>query len=125
MADPKKGLWEGQNFKGIPQFLKSNRISLAYGLTKLLFCLVFLLYRGICRFCAIFRHFGGMAALDPHGFPPPVKTYMCTYLENLKTISAQIITKKCMRILPCKGKSYHRFKYNVSESESRQFDQLV
>ena len=34
MADPEKVLWEGPHFKEIPQFLKSNRISLAYSLTS-------------------------------------------------------------------------------------------
>ena len=61
-------VWEGPNFKDVPHFLKRNRISLAYGLTnnkdqtlinKNWF--VFLLYRGICRFCAIFGRLGRMA----------------------------------------------------------------
>ena len=34
MADPERGLWERSNFKEVSQFLKSNRISLAYGLTS-------------------------------------------------------------------------------------------
>ena len=33
MADPDGGLWERSNFKGVPEFLKRNRIWLAYGLT--------------------------------------------------------------------------------------------
>ena len=39
-------------------------------------------------------------------------------------MSAQSISKKGMRILPCIGELYHRFKQNVLESESRQFDRL-
>ena len=31
-------------------------------------CFVFLLYRGICRFCAISGRFGGMTAFDPFGY---------------------------------------------------------
>ena len=34
VADPERGLWERSNFKEVPQFLKGNRISLAYGLTS-------------------------------------------------------------------------------------------
>ena len=34
MADTERRLWKGQNFKDVPQFLKSNRISLGYGLTS-------------------------------------------------------------------------------------------
>ena len=32
MADPERGLWEGPISKQYPDFLKSNRISFAYGL---------------------------------------------------------------------------------------------
>ena len=91
MADPERGLWERSNFKELPQFLKSDRISLAYGLTSNKdqtfinkSCFVFFLYRGICRFCAIFGRFGGMTALnlfgsgfEGHGSPPPANRYMC------------------------------------------------
>ena len=34
MADLERGLWERSNLKEVPQFLKSNRVSLAYGLTS-------------------------------------------------------------------------------------------
>ena len=34
MADPERGLWERQNFKEVPRYLKSYRISLAYGITS-------------------------------------------------------------------------------------------
>ena len=34
MADPERGLWGRRNFKKVPQFLKSNQVSLAYGLTS-------------------------------------------------------------------------------------------
>ena len=34
MADPERGFWKGPNFKQVPQFLKSNRISLAYDITS-------------------------------------------------------------------------------------------
>ena len=60
MADPERGLWERSNFKEVPQFLKSYRISFAYGLTsnKDQTCMnksyfVFILYRGMCQFSAI------------------------------------------------------------------------
>ena len=65
MADPERRLWEGRNFREGLQFLKSNRISLSYDLTsnidqtlKNKSCFVFLLYRGIYRFCAIFGRHG-------------------------------------------------------------------
>ena len=48
----------------------------------------------------------------------------CIYLQILKTISEEIISKKYMQILPCIGNLYHRFQQNVPESESRQFDRL-
>ena len=66
MADPERGLWERSIFKEGPQFLKSNRISLAYGITSNndqtlvgKSCFIFFLYREICWFCAIFGRFGG------------------------------------------------------------------
>ena len=34
MVDPEGELWERSNFKELPQFLKSSRISLAYGITS-------------------------------------------------------------------------------------------
>ena len=34
MADSEIWLWEGLNFKEVSQFLKSNQISLDYGLTS-------------------------------------------------------------------------------------------
>ena len=55
MWDPERGLWEGLNFRELPQFLRSDWISFAYGLTsnkdqtfmhKSYF--VFLLCPGIC-----------------------------------------------------------------------------
>ena len=77
VVDPERGLLEGPNFKEEPQFLKSNRISLVFDLTSNKdhscmneSCFVFLLYR-ICRFCAIFGHFVGMAAYCP--LDPPLK----------------------------------------------------
>ena len=63
-------------------------------------------------------------AFEGHGSPSPRLTRICVYLQNLKTISAQIISKKCMQILPCKGKLYHRLKQNVLGSKSSQFDRL-
>ena len=86
MVEPERGVWERSNFKEVPQFLISNRISPAYGLTGNKdqsfinkSCFVFFLYRRILRFCAIFGRFGGMTPFDPfrsafegHGSPPPV-----------------------------------------------------
>ena len=79
MADPEIGLWEGPNFKEVPdfckEFLKRNRISLAYGLTRNKdhtlnkSCFVFLLYRGIYRLCAIFGRFGE----QDHVWPPWIR----------------------------------------------------
>ena len=73
---------------------------------------------------------GAWPCLAPLG--PPLKVMaprsrlicLCVYLQNLKTISAQVISKKCMQILHRIGKLYHRFKQNVPESESRQFGRL-
>ena len=90
MADPERGLWEGPNFKQVPQFLKSNQILPVYGVTSNkgqtcidINCFAFLLYRGICQLCSIFGHFEGMTAFGPlgsayegNGFPTPVNTYM-------------------------------------------------
>ena len=142
MADPEKVLREGRNFKEVLQFLKSNWISLAYRIRsdKELFinenCFVFLLYRGLCRFCAIFRRFGGawprFAPVDPPFkamAPHPRLIRICVYTiydiyEHSiiqKSISPQSISKKCMQILLCMCKLYHRFKQNAPESESRQF----
>ena len=61
-------------------------------------------------------------AFEGHGSPPPVDTYMCLPTE-FGTIYAQIISKKCMQILPCIDKLYGRLK-NIPESESRQFYRL-
>ena len=72
-----------------------------------------------------------MTAFDPlayrfegHGSPLPFNRYMCIPPEFKKTMSAQIISKKCMQILPCIGELYHRYKQNVPESKSRQLDRL-
>ena len=81
MADPETGLWEGLNFKEVPQFLKSIQILPAYGLTSNKdqttinkSCFVFLLYRGIGLFCAIFGRFGGGGAWPRFApFDPPLK----------------------------------------------------
>ena len=76
----------GAKFQRGTQILKINRISLAYNLTsnkKETFtsksCFVFLLYRVICWFYAIFGRFGGMVTFGPegHGSPPPVNTWKC------------------------------------------------
>ena len=86
---------EGIDFQIGTTILEINRISLAYDLTSNKnqtfihkSCFVFLLYRGICRFCAIFGRFGGMAAFgllgsasEGNGSPPPVNTYMCIPTE--------------------------------------------
>ena len=80
MADPERGLWEMPNFKQVPKFLKSNRILFAYRLTSNedqtfidKSCFGFLLYRGICRFCAIFGRFGGGAWPRLAPLHPPLK----------------------------------------------------
>ena len=129
----------GAEFQRGTQILKINRISLAYDLTsnqdQTFFnksCFVFLLYRGMCWVCAIFGRFGGMvrsrlASLDsPLKVMAPRSWLICisVYLQNLKTISAQIVSKKCIQIIPYIVKLYHRFKQNVPESDSRQSDRL-
>ena len=78
MADPERGLREGRNFREGLQFLKSNRISLAYDLTSNTnqafinkSCFAFLLYGRIYRkFCAIFRRFGGHGRVWPPSIRP-------------------------------------------------------
>ena len=113
MEDPKRWLWEGPNFKKLPQFLKSNRISHACGITSNIdqtsidkSCFVFLLYRGVEEYVDFVPFSGalgkgGIAAFGPlesafegQGSPPPVNTYIGTihvYLQNLKTISAFLL----------------------------------
>ena len=137
--DPERGLWEGPHFIST-QFLKSDRISFAYSLTSNKDhafidkrCFAFLLYGGICRFCAIFGHFGGHGrAWSPVNPPLKIKDLypclMCTFVspQNLNAISVQIISKKCKQMLPYIGKlcvisTYHRFKQNVPEPELREF----
>ena len=68
MADPERerGHWEGPNFKKGPQFLKSNRISHAYGLTSNKYqtfsnksCFVFLLCRKYVDFIPVLHALGG------------------------------------------------------------------
>ena len=68
----KRGLWEWLNLKEVPQFLKSNQISLVFDLTSNKdqtcmneSCFVFLLYREICRFCAIIWRFGVWPRIAP------------------------------------------------------------
>ena len=92
-------------------------------------CYVFLLYRGICRFCALFGRFGSMAAFGPlgsafegHGSPSPVNKHMCMSTERKDDICTYI-SKTCMQILLCIGKLYHRLKkMYILESESRLFN---
>ena len=112
MVDPKRGLWEGPNFNEVPQFLISNRISLAFGLASNKdqtcmneSCFMFLLYRGICRFCAIFGRFGGMAASCPfgfafesHGSPPLVNMHMYVYSTPTIRIGG-IFLDGCIRLV--------------------------
>ena len=92
--------------------------------------LCFLVITGNKPILCYFRAFWAMAvfgplgsALEGHGSPLPVNTFMCIH-QNLKTISAQIISKKCMQIPHRIVQSYHRCKQNVPESESRQFGRL-
>ena len=76
------------------KYLKNNRISPADGLMSNkdeIFinksCFVFLLYQGICWFCAIFERFGGDgrfwphgSAFEDHGSPPSgLYVYVHTY----------------------------------------------
>ena len=80
----------GAIFKEIPQFLKSNRISLAVGLTSNTdqtcmnkSCFVFLLHGWICRFCTIFGLIGAWPCSAPRirlwrsWLSVPPNTYMC------------------------------------------------
>ena len=83
MADPERGLWERSNFKEVSQFLKSNWISLAYGLTSnadqtSLFSYYIEEY---VVFVPFSDALGGMTAFDPfgsgfegHGSSPQINT---------------------------------------------------
>ena len=71
----------------------------------------------LCHFRALWGGGGAWLRLAPldmplKGLAPRLRlTRICVlYIQNLKTISAQIIFKKCMQNLPCIGKLYHRFK---------------
>ena len=73
---------------------------------------------------------GGMVAFGPLGFafegygsPPPVNSYMCIPTEFKDDICTDYF-QKCMQIVSCKGKLYHRIKQNAPESEYRQSDRL-
>ena len=74
MADPERGLGERPNFKEVPQFLKSIRISVAYGLTsnkdqRLLIKIALFSYyiEEYTDFVPFLGALGGMAAFDPFG----------------------------------------------------------
>ena len=137
MADPERGILEHSNFKELPQCLKSNRISLAYGITRNISqtfinksCFVFFLYRGICWFCAIFGSVGGMTGVDlfgsafeGHGSAPPVNRYICMPSIFKRWCLHRLFPKSACKF-QCIGELYHRFKQNVSESESKKFDRL-
>ena len=92
MADPERGFWEGLNFKQVPKFLKSNLISLAYGLTSnkdqtlsikiaLISCYIHE-YADFVPFSGALRAWPRLAPLDPplkvmaHS-PRLIRTYMC------------------------------------------------
>ena len=139
MADPDRGLWEGTNCRGT-QVLKINRISLAYELAShkdqafinksCFFSRYIEEYVDFVQFSGDFLGWwwwSRLASLDSPlkvMAPRPWLIRISVYLHNLKTISAHIISKKCMQIIPYIGKLYHRFEKSVPESESRQFDQL-
>ena len=83
MADPERGLWERSNFKEVSQFLKSNWISLAYGLTSNADQTS--LFSSYIEEYVVFVPFsdalGGMTAFDRfgsdfegHGSSPPINT---------------------------------------------------
>ena len=74
MADPERGLWEGRNFKEVPQFLISNRISLVFGLTskegqtcmnKRCFLCYIEEYVDLCHFRALWGARPRFASLEP------------------------------------------------------------
>ena len=91
MADPERRLWERSIFKEVPQFLKSNRISLAYGLTSNKHqtfiresCFASSYIDEHVDFGPFLGGLGGMnafghfvSAIEGHGSPPSVKRYMC------------------------------------------------
>ena len=126
----------GAEFQRGAQILKINRIPLAYDITSNKdqtfvnkSCFVFLLYRGIYYwFCAIYGRFGGIVTFGPfkytpegHGSPPWVNTYKCIPIEFEDDICTYYF-QEVHANYPCIGILYHRFKQNVPESESRQFD---
>ena len=68
MADPERRLSDWSNFKEVPQFLKSNRISLAYGQTSnkdQSFVKKVALFSCIEEYVEFVL--GGMTAFDPFG----------------------------------------------------------
>ena len=93
MTNPERGFWERSNFKQVPQFPKSNRMSVTCGLTsnkgQILSIEVALFSSYIeeyVDFVPFSGAFGGMIAFDPfgsafegHASPPPVnrQVYMC------------------------------------------------
>ena len=114
MADPERGLWKQSNFKEVPQFLKSNRISLADCLTSNKdrsfidkSCFVFFLYQRIHRFFAVFWRFWGVtsfgqfgSAFEGHGSPPPVNRHMCIPPEFKRRCLHRLFPKSARKFSP-------------------------
>ena len=114
LMDPERGLWERSNFKEVPQLLKSNRISLAYGLTsiktKLLWIKVALFSSYIEEYVdfvpfsdalgdiTAFGPFG--SAFEGHGSPPPVNRYMCIPPEFKRRCLNRLFPKSACKSPP-------------------------
>ena len=110
MANPERVLWERSNCKEVPQFLKSNRIKLSYGLTinkdqTFIRVAFFLLTSRNMSILFYFRALGDMNTFDPlgsafegHGSPPSVNRYVCIPSEG-KNVCTDYF-QKSMQIYP-------------------------
>ena len=72
-----------------------------------------------------FGPFGSV--FEGHGSPPSVNGYMCIPPEFKRRCLHRLFAKSACKLqsLPCIGELYRRFKQNVPELESRQFDGLL
>ena len=117
IPDPKRGIWQGPNFKDTSQFRKRNRISLAYSQqvinTKLLQIKVALFscyieeYVDFVPFSGALRSWPRLALLDspltvmtPH--PRLILTYMCIPTDIKDDICTDYF-QKAHANSPCKG----------------------
>ena len=94
MVDPERGALEAVEVQRGTQFLKSNRITLAYGLTSTkgqtfikASCFPSSYFQEYVDFAPFSGALGGMTTFDPFGsgmVPRPRLIGICVYLLNLK-----------------------------------------